>query len=569
MAHEASPKSPPHPESPASPQWDNCSASNSDSFSDSNSDASDADSEGVAEEWTATLPVGDKADLHAAVFPEDQDAFFRKVLEEGYLRRFESADAIFIACLQAMYRTLGDSQETHRQDIKLLQKQLDCERLAKEKLSQELQIVQSKLDLIESMRSDVKLLQNGFEQSLHKLQAAQQDIETGKIERAKLSQDLHAAQDEIITAEEELGEKEEQVVTIQNLLVNVEIAQNELEKSVKTKFGFLQEIINSMQTNLQPKEGFLTERNKLRSEVETLQSQVVAMHNGIQSREQNDNKCNAAIHCRIDDQEQQVAILERDGRHHFKAYQSLKDFTDMVAGKLPQIENLQTLVDAHNEGIQSQERTSVTIFKALQTRIDDHDQVLRRIQKKFPSYATTDSVDRISNLLATRIDDCTIESGQNFQWLRDSFDSQIASIDTALKEVTTKFGFFSIASVPNLHERIDATKEYIDFVDGRVKAVDQRVQLDSHRIVHVGQHVGVVERQIGEIQTQNAELQEENTKLRCIVEQQGSMLKQISNHIMSGEDNPSVLSSAIKVREPEKRDQWVGIWKPRWGGQYR
>lgn len=555
MTSEASPKSTHHPENPAS-RWDNCTPSDSDTFSDSDGDVSDAENNDISAEWTATVPLGDRGNPQAAVFTEDQEAFFREVLEESCIKRFDSPNSILIACMQAVYRMSLDSQETKWQDIKLLQEQanrdrlareelsheLEREKLAGEKLTQELRLAQSKLNLVESMRSEVKLLQDGLEKFFHKLQAAQQEIETGKFERAKLSRDLRAAQDEIETAEEELGEKEEQVVTIQNLLVDVETAHIEMEKSMETKNSFLLEKLDSMQANLQSKEGFVTECNKLRSEVSTLQSQVVAMHNVIQSREQKENKRIAAIHCRVENQEQQITSLEQDGRHQFKAYQLLKDFTDTAAGKLTQIDNFRMVIDAHSEGIQSQERTSVRMFKTLQTRIDDHDHKLRWFRKKFPSYATNDSVGRVSNLLANRIDDCTIQIGQNSQWLRDGLDSKVAAMNQELKELAVQFESISAASVPNLHERIDAANAYIDVVDGHVKAVDQKVQLEAHRIIHVGQHIGVVECQIGEIQSQNTELQEDNTKLHCLVEQQGSMLRQMTSQVMPGTRNSMVNS---------------------------
>lgn len=558
MTSQALPEAAHYFESPASLQWDNCSASDSGTFSDSDGNISDADNNEISAEWTATVPLGDKTNSHAAAFTEDQDAFLGEVLgEKGCMKTFDSANSIFIACLQAMYELSVNAKEMQQEESRLLKEQINSERFAREQLShklekeelsrekllRELQLAQSKLILVDSTRSDVKLLHDGLEQATHKLQAAQQEIETGKFERAKLSRDLRTAQEEIIIAEEELGEKEEQVVTIQNLLVDVETAHNELEKSVESRFSILLDKLDSMQAKLQSKEGFVIECNKLRSEVNAQQSQVVAMQNGTQSREQKENKRIVAIQCRLENQEQRIASLDRDGRHHFKAYQSLKDFTDKATGKLPQIDILRTVVDAHIEGTQSQERNTVKIFKTLQTRIDDHDQVLRRIQKKSSSYATNDNVGRISNLLATKIDDCTIEIGQNSQRLRLDIDSRIASIDGVLKELTTNFESLSLASVPDLHERIDAANEYIHVVEGHVKAVDQKVQSEAQRVIHVGQHVGVVECQIGEIQSQHTELQEDQTKLRCIVEQQGSMLRHISSHVVPGTSLCSANSS--------------------------
>lgn len=559
-----------NPESPASPQWDICSASDSENFSDSDSDHSDAGSNRISAEWTATMPVGDKMNPQAAVFTEDQDAFLRNLLEDGYLNRFDSTNSILIACLQTMHRSFLVAQEEQRQDTKLLREQFNNERLAREKvsqeldserlargnLSQELQIAQSKLNLVDAMRSDVKLLRDGLEKAtleseelLQKLQVAQQEIELAKTERAKLSWDLRTAQEEIETAEEELGEKEEQVVTIQNLLVDVETAHIELEKSVVTKFNNLQMKLDSMQANLQSKEELVHECSKLRIDVNALQSQIVAIHDGLQSRKQNDNKRITGILSRVDDHERQIATLNRCDWQHTQAYHELKDFKVIAEGKLPEIDKLRMEFDANSEGIQSQERTSVKLFKTLQTRIDEQDQVLRRIQKKSASYASNDSLSRLSNLLSTRIDDCTVEMGQTSRSLQKSFDSKIASSERELKELDMKLESLSAASVSNLHEWIDAVNEHLGAVDKQVQAVDQRVNVESHRIVHVGQHVGVVERQIGDLRSQTIKLQEENTKLLGIVEQQASMLKQISSHMMPELANFGVSSKQTNLTE--------------------
>lgn len=549
MTSEASPEPAHRPECPASPQWDNSSASGSDTFSTSASDVSDADSKGISRGWDSALPIGDKQHSQAVLLPEDQYTFVREHLGEERLSKLDSTGSIALACAQETQETLADSSKAIWVAIRALQEQvsrgdaektnlsqqLQKEKLEREKLSQELQIAQSTLNLVEAMRSDINLFEDGLEKAtlereelLHNLQAAQQEIETGKSERAQLSRELRTAQDEIVTAEEELGEKEEQVVTIQNLLEEVEVDHFKLVKSVATDFSTLREEMEFMLASLQSKEGFTTEVNKLRLEANELQSELGVMRDSFQLREQNENKRIAAIQSRVDNQEQEITRLHSYDWHHTKAYHEFKDFKDMAVEKIPEIDKLRTEVDANNEGIQSQERTSVKLFKNLQTRLDDHDQTLRRIQQKIPSYATNDQVGRTCNMLATRIDDCASQ---------EALDSKTAATDREIKELAVKVESIPAVSVTSLENEDVAwamaadLSERLNVVDKKVQAVNRQVDMEAHRIAHVGKQVGAVECQIVEIKSQSNDLQEDNTKLHCTVERQESLLRQVFSQI--------------------------------------
>lgn len=277
MASEAPP---PRPESPASQQWDTCSAAGSETFSVAASDYSCPTRKEISSEWTSTASVGESERSRAVELSEEQDAFVRELLGEKSLSNHDSIGSISIACTQAAHKAFTESHKAMWQVIQHLEEQMQRKAL----------------------------------------------------EVTKLAEDLRTAKQDIETAEEELGTKEEEIVALQHHVEELEVAHVSQQEATDAKVKSLRNELDTAVRSL---------RNESDAEVKSLRNALGAFQTAFHTQEINWDKLSGGLQERMEtfEKHQDAEIKSLRKRLADPLTQALSQYTRLLHSTDQKLEN--------------------------------------------------------------------------------------------------------------------------------------------------------------------------------------------------------------------------------------